>query len=89
MTLDRKLVKEACLELYNAYHDKIEDLGYSLGKGSTMQSIKEISIVASISPNYSEEMSKTFRKIIPMEFMYKREKISVIISPSIGDIFGF
>ncbi len=53
MTLDRKLVKEACTDLWDKYHGQIEDLGYQLGKDSTMQDPEGISIVAFISPAYS------------------------------------
>ena len=82
MTQNRDLVKQAGLELWEKYHSKIEKLGYSLGKDSMMLSSKGISLVATIGPNYPEKMGKIFRKIIPLEFEYRGEKIPVIISPS-------
>lgn len=71
MALDRKLVKEACQELWNECHEKIEELGYDLGKKySTIQDPEGISIVATIGPDYPPEMVEAFRKVIPMEFVY-------------------
>ena len=86
MTLDRNLVEKACLEFWNDYHSKIEDLGYILGKNSMMHSFEGISIIATIQPAYSAKMSKVFRKILPREYEYTGEKIPVIISPSITDL---
>jgi len=87
MTLDRELVEKASLELWDEYHSKIEKLGYDLGKG-LMLSPDGISIVATIRPSYSSKMGKVFRKIIPKEYEYNGEKIPVIISFSIDDLFG-
>ena len=81
MTLDRRLVKEACLELWNECHQQIESLGYTLGKDSMMHGPQEISIIATIQPNYAPEMIDVFREIIPLEYVYQGEKIPVIISP--------
>ena len=81
MTLDRRLVKEACQELRNECHERIETLGYTLGKDSMMHGPKEISIIATIQPEYSSEMIAVFREIIPLEYVYQGEKIPVIISP--------
>ena len=86
MTLDRKLVEEACQELWNEHHEKIEELGYTLGKDSMMVASEGISIVATIRPAYSSEMTKVFREIIPREYMYKGENIPVILFPSIDDL---
>ncbi|MBL7100432.1 MAG: hypothetical protein ISS23_00590 [Nanoarchaeota archaeon] len=93
MTLDIDLVREACLELWKQYHDKIEEKGYSLGKDSFIQAPEGFSIVASISPKYPDEMFKVFRQIIPEEFTYRKgnriEKYPVIISPSINTMLDF
>ena len=86
MTLDRKLVETACLELWREYHTQIEELGYTLGKRSMMHAPDRISIISTIRPAYSPKMSKVFRKIIPMEYEYKGERIPVIISPSVRDL---
>ena len=74
MTLDRRLVKEACQELWNECHERIETLGYTLGKDSMMHGPKEISIIATIQPEYSSEMIAVFREIIPS----RRTKRSLI-----------
>lgn len=88
MTLDRKLVKEACAELWNQYHNKIEELGYKMGKDSYLQGdLEGFQIIATISPKYNSEMFKKFREIIPDEFYYKKEKMSVIISPPLSELF--
>jgi hypothetical protein len=81
MTLDRRLVEEACQELWDECHERIEALGYTLGKDSMMHAPKEISIIAAIQPNYAPEMVDVFREIIPLEYVYQGEKIPVIISP--------
>ena len=93
MTLDEDIVKEACLELWNQYHNKVEEKGYSLGKESFIQAPEGFSIVASIGKKCPEEILTYFRQIIPKEFTYGRgnriKKYNVIVSPSINDIFGF
>lgn len=81
MTLDSRLVTEACQELWDECHERIEALGYTLGKDSMMHGPKEISIIAAIQPEYSPEMVDVFREIIPLEYVYQGEKIPVIISP--------
>lgn len=93
MSLDRKLVKEACMELWNKYHTKIEEKGYSLGKDSFIQAPDGFTIVASIGKNCPEEMLKYFRQIIPKEFTYHRgdhiQTYPVAVSPSLNDLLGF
>ena len=86
MTLDRELVKEACKEFWDEYHQKIEDLGYFLDKESMMHGPEGISIVASIRPAYSSLMIDVFKKVIPSEKMYKGERIPVIFFPSVDDL---
>jgi hypothetical protein len=93
MSLDRELVKEACIELWNKYHDKIEEKGYSLDKDSFIQSHEGFTIVASIGQKCPEEMLRYFKQIIPREFTYHREDqiqtYPVVVSPSLNDMFGF
>ncbi len=93
MSLDRKLVKEACIELWNKYHNKIEEKGYSLSKDSFIQATDGFTIVASIGKNCPEEMLKYFRQIIPQEFTYQRDDqiqiYPVAVSPSLSDMLGF
>jgi len=48
-----------------------------------MHGPKEISIIATIQPEYSSEMIAVFREIIPLEYVYHGEKIPVIISPAL------
>ena len=62
MTLDSRLVTEACQELWDECHERIEALGYTLGKDSMMHGPKEISIIAAIQPEYSPEMVDVFRR---------------------------
>jgi hypothetical protein len=88
MTLDRELVKEACIELWDECHERIEELGYTLSKDSMLQGPEGISIIATIRPGYSPDMVDAFRKIIPMEKNYRGEDIPVIISPSVSYLFG-
>jgi hypothetical protein len=88
MTLDRELVKKACIELWNQYHSKIEEMGYSLDKCSMMSEFKGISLIATIKPNYSKDIERKLMEIIPKEFEYAGEKIPVIILPSLNDAFG-
>jgi hypothetical protein len=90
MALNEILVKEACLELWNQYHEEVEKLGYFLGKDSFMRGgPEEFSIIAMIRPKYDAKMSEIFRKLIPQEFTYKGEKIKVIVSPSPRDLDQF
>lgn len=86
MTLDYKIVKEACLDLWEKYHTKIEDLGFELGKDSLMHSPEEISIIASIKPAYDAKTAKAIREIIPRVYEYKGHKIKVIVFPSVDTI---
>lgn len=87
MAINKKLVEEACLSLWKEYHKEIEKLEYKLSNDSYSQNIKGFQIVASISPNYSNEDLKKIRKIIPREFEYKGQKLEVMIFPSISEIF--
>ena len=89
MTLDIVLVREACLELWDQYHEQIEKLGYSLSKDGMMQSPEEIVIMACISPAYSDEDREKIRGIIPEKFIYKGETIKVGVSSSISSLFGY
>lgn len=86
MTLDVKLAEEAEKFFWKEYHGKIEAHDHTLEKSSFMHSAWGISIIATISPAYSEEMGEKFRKILPMEYLYKKEKIPVILSPPIADL---
>lgn len=85
MTLDRELVKEACAEFWRDYHEAIESRGYALGKESLLLSSEGISLVATIDPPYSRKMWKEFREILPKEYVYKNERIPVIIFPSFNN----
>lgn len=89
MSLDRKLAKEACLELWNRYHSKIEELGYEMSQGNMMHSTEEISIVATITPKYDREMYRVFREIIPTEFEYKGETFPVLVMAAVKDFLKF
>jgi hypothetical protein len=82
MTLDRELVKEACAQFWKDHHETVESMGYTLGKESFLLSSDGISLVATIDPAYSQRMWKRFRNILPKEYNYKNEKITVIIFPS-------
>lgn len=86
MTLDRKLALEACHQLWQDYHAKIEEYGHRLGKDSLMLSPEGISLVATIRPPYSQEMLEVFRNIIPREYEYNGEFFPVMFFPSVYDL---
>nr|MBA4405272.1 hypothetical protein [Nanoarchaeum sp.] len=91
MSLDIRLIEEACVELWNQYHDKIEEKGYSLSRDSFIQAPDGFTILASIGNKCPEEMLNYFRQIIPQEFTYHKgdqvQTYRVAVSPSISDIF--
>lgn len=88
MTLDKKLVEEACLEFWNKYHEKIEKTSYILGKQHITYSSGEIAIMAKIIPTYSSKKLKEFKKIIPEIFNYKGKEIPIVFYPPIDPIFN-
>jgi hypothetical protein len=84
MKLERKIVEEACLKLWEEKHKEVEALGYTLSKDAMMTSSDDIQIIAAISPPYDNEARKKLRKIIPKYYVYKDQKIGVILSPSMN-----